>query len=325
MGLLRRTLVFAILILSLIGIPLPAHAASGEESPPLTFNGRPLSELLHGRATGAPFPLPALLQQGDGQISGVVVDASGQPVADQRVELRRPSSEGPLRLVATTDTNGQFVYGGLGPGRYEIELRDETRVLATSGPIELSEEAMRVSGVTVARPAPPQRRRRYGSADQLLGGQSVMESFDAVQSILDPGHEIIVRDEEGRATRGRVVSISANQLVIERPRFFFRREELAFTEGFVQKIEIVDSPANGTLLGAAPGFAFALVGCRGEWAAACWFFATGIFIGPGVLLGQAIDNSINAPIYERTSQTRRVTIAPVLGRGRKGVLAQVRF
>ena len=91
-----------------------------------------------------------------------------------------------------------------------------------------------------------------------------MESFDAVQSILDPGHEIIVRDEEGRATRGRVVSISANQLVIERPRFFFRREELAFTEGFVQKIEIVDSPANGTLLGRLPDSRSLLSGVGGS-------------------------------------------------------------
>ena len=36
---------------------------------PLTFNGRPLSELLHGRAADAPFPLPALRQQADGQIN----------------------------------------------------------------------------------------------------------------------------------------------------------------------------------------------------------------------------------------------------------------
>ena len=152
MGLARRIVVFTLVVaLSSIGTPLPAYAATGEESPPLTFNGRPLSELFHGRATGAPFPLPALLRQDDGQISGVVVDATGQPVADQRVELRQPSSEGPGRLIATTDTNGQFVYGRLGPGRYEVELRDEGRVIATSGPIELSEEAMRVSGVTVAR------------------------------------------------------------------------------------------------------------------------------------------------------------------------------
>ena len=61
---------------------------------PLTFHGRPMSELLHGRGAGIPWALPTLRQQADGQISGVVVDATGQPLADQRVELRRPSSDG---------------------------------------------------------------------------------------------------------------------------------------------------------------------------------------------------------------------------------------
>ena len=67
MALARRIVVFTlVLALALIGIPLPAHAATGEEAPPLTFHGRPLSELFHGRATGAPFPLPALRQQATG-------------------------------------------------------------------------------------------------------------------------------------------------------------------------------------------------------------------------------------------------------------------
>ncbi len=138
--------------------PLPA-SASGDESVReasagrvLTLNGHPLWEVFHSPGRGAALaPLAAQGGRGDGQISGVVVYATGQPVADQRVELRQPSSEGPGRLIATTDTNGQFVYGRLGPGRYEVELRDEGRVIATSGPIELFEEAMRVSGVTVAR------------------------------------------------------------------------------------------------------------------------------------------------------------------------------
>ena len=59
---------------------------------------------------------PDVLDQvAGGEISGVVVDAIRQPVADQRVELRRPSSQGPGRLVTTTDMNGQFAHASPSP------------------------------------------------------------------------------------------------------------------------------------------------------------------------------------------------------------------
>ena len=94
MGTVRRISARALVVtLSSIGVLLPAHAA-GEESPSLTLDGLPLSQLLNRTATGDSLPLSGLLRQSDGQISGVLVDADGQPLADRRVELSRPSSEG---------------------------------------------------------------------------------------------------------------------------------------------------------------------------------------------------------------------------------------
>ena len=104
------------------------------------FQRRPLSELLQGRATGAPFPLPALLQQADGQISGRFLDADGQPFADRRVELNMPISEGRRRLPATTDANGAFSYAGLGPGYYEVVYRVGGKVRAKSGDVPVAVE-----------------------------------------------------------------------------------------------------------------------------------------------------------------------------------------
>ena len=148
MGLMHRILVFTLVVtLSSIGIPFPAHAASGEESPPLTFNGRPLSELLHARATGTPFPLPALRQQDDGQISGVLLDEDGQPLADRPVEL---ASRLVPRLVTTTDANGAFSFTGLGPGRYQVRYRVDNAVVARSELIDLAAGAMQANGLTVA-------------------------------------------------------------------------------------------------------------------------------------------------------------------------------
>ena len=81
-----------------------------------------------------------------------MLGATGQPFANQRVELQRPASAGQGRLVAVTDAEGHFEYRGLAPGRYEAELRLGDRVVATSGPIELSAGAMQVSALTLALP-----------------------------------------------------------------------------------------------------------------------------------------------------------------------------
>ena len=88
MGLVRRTSALALVVtLSVLGIPLPAHA--GEESPPLTLNGHPLSQLLNRAAPGDPFRLAGPLVQETGQISGIVSDSDGQPLANLTVQLTR--------------------------------------------------------------------------------------------------------------------------------------------------------------------------------------------------------------------------------------------
>jgi hypothetical protein len=128
-------------------------------------------------------------QDVEGEISGVVVDARGLAVADQRVELLGPDTDGRNRLIATTDSNGRFAFSRLGPGRYQVEVRVEDRVIARSSAIELTDGAMRVSGVSLTRlnprPAPPPARPRI-SADRLLGTRPVPQSFDQLQSILKP-------------------------------------------------------------------------------------------------------------------------------------------
>ena len=110
----------------------------------------------------------------------------------------------------------------------------------------------------VAFPAPvqtlPDNRRRV-SADRLLGGAPVTDSFEALNAILDPGYEVVVRDEAGRKTRGRVLSISGKEVVVmTEPRYFrpFRSpQEHAFRANDVTRVEIVDSTWKGAFIGAA--------------------------------------------------------------------------
>lgn len=161
-------------------------------------------------------------------------------------------------------------------------------------------------------------------------------SFEALPRILKVGQEVKVRDETGRTTRGQVVSISDNQLVVARPRFFRSRVERAFAKEAVRSIDIVDSRTNGAAIGAAAGLGLAAaltVRCSRSYSCKHGDFGVtgGVMVaGPayvslGVVIGYAIDSALNETIYERPSQAPRVTVVPFLGRNAVGLLAHVQF
>ena len=158
----------------------------------------------------------------------------------------------------------------------------------------------------VALPAPPAPplvsppHRRRVSADRLLGGKPVTDSIDALTSILDPGHEVIVWDEAGRKTRGRASSVSGQEVVVTRRRRFFGSfrppEELVFGADSITRVEIVDSVWEGGLIGAGAGAATYLAwlwncsaptDCTYAWGLAALFFG-----GVGSAIGSLVDYSL---------------------------------
>ena len=192
----------------------------------------------------------------------------------------------------------------------------------------------------VALPEPIQtlpENRRPVSADRLLGGAPVTDSFEALNSILDPGYEVVVWDEAGRKTRGRVSSISGEEVVVTRRRRWFGSfrspEELVFGADSITRVDIVDSTWNGALIGAA--IAPALV--YGVWRCEDNTFPDSNLKGAGTMLvggmgafllihaGHHIDLSNNESIYERPSQASRVTVAPLIGRDQKSLAVRVSF
>ena len=113
---------------SVIGMPLPA-SASGEgkvvvsRHQALTINGRPLAQLLSATATArGAVPLPGLLEQVDGQISGVVVDAAGRPVAEHAVQLMRLFTLGGNPAEQISGTRMTDAEGGFSFSRGEFQL-----------------------------------------------------------------------------------------------------------------------------------------------------------------------------------------------------------
>ena len=157
MDIVRRVSALTLVVaLSLIGIPLPAHAA-GEESPRLTINGHALSQLLNRTAPGDPLPLAGLLGQETGQISGVALNENGQPLAAQAVQLKQVFTSQGRRAEQvsgrdTTNADDAFSFTGLQASDYLVEVLSGDEVIA-SAPVTLADGAMQVSGISVAPPA----------------------------------------------------------------------------------------------------------------------------------------------------------------------------
>jgi hypothetical protein len=159
----------------------------------------------------------------------------------------------------------------------------------------------------------------------------VLSSFEALPVALKIGQSVMVTDERGRASRGKLVSISDKQLVVSRKRSFGRRAEQTFPREVVRRIDIVDSTWNGGVIGAATGVGLLglLVGlgdnASGEAGTAFGFLTLPAALG-GALVGGYIDHRrVDNPIYEQRPQPPRVTLAPVLGRNGIGVVARVGF
>lgn len=96
------------------------------------------------------------------------------------------------------------------PIRSSIEQETRRVVLTHLDPSLDGSDDRTASGIAV--PARPRV-----SADRLLGARGVTHSFAALQPLLTAGHEIVVTDDAGRVRRGRVASISGDQLVIASP------------------------------------------------------------------------------------------------------------
>jgi hypothetical protein len=180
---------------------------------------------------------------------------------------------------------------------------------------------------------PPERPRV--AANELLDGRPLPASFEELPSLLGRGHEIVVTDEAGQSTRGRISTLSSTRLVIVRKRFRFSRPQAREFDGdSVRTIRIVDSTWNGGLLGAAAAAGVLAALVESECSSGCddnfgrsgrWIVRGFLFVPIGIGLGTTIDSRINTPIYERQKGISRVTVFPTFLGARKSVLVQVHF
>ncbi len=165
--------------------------------------------------------------------------------------------------------------------------------------------------------------------------QRVTGSFDELQRIVEPNRSVIVTDNAGQKTKGKIVEISTTSLTLvvkrtpENP-----TGRRMFTQDSVLKVARTDSLLNGTFIGVGIGVAAALIFTRSvcspdpECRAIADAIGFGAFVPSGAVAGALIDRAIgNGPIYVAPSRASRVSlgVSPLLGRTGRGIALSVRF
>ena len=149
------------------------------------------------------------------------------------------------------------------------------------------------------------------------------QSFEELRTTLRVGNKLIIRDADGRTTKGRLSVLTGAQIEVESRRWF-RSRKRTFSESAVRRVQIEDGVWKGALLGLAIGGAFTGVVCSVDDEGYGCFYA--LLLAPtfGAGLGSAVDGFINRSVYE-TPRPARTTLSPVVGPGRLGLAARVRF
>jgi hypothetical protein len=149
--------------------------------------------------------------------------------------------------------------------------------------------------------------------------------FQALPSTLSVGDTVTVSTMGGAVTEGRVTAVTADGLTV---RDAFGGREHRFGEADTRRILRRDSVANGVLLGAAAGplvtFASLYAAGGSDSFGAVMLGGSVLFGGAGALIGLLLDDAVQEHVYEAPAAPR-VTVSPLLGRGRAGAAMSFRF
>ena len=163
-----------------------------------------------------------------------------------------------------------------------------------------------------------------GSAN--LAAQAPSSEASVLESVLTPGTTVWISDADGRERRARIVGMTGG--VVSAVTDGERRD---IPVGQITRVRArrSDSLLNGALIGAAAGVASGLALCRLTETWENCSDDAGPMVAAGALgagIGIGIDTLIRGrrTIYE-TRQTVRLRVAPIGGRGARGVRLLVAF
>lgn len=171
-----------------------------------------------------------------------------------------------------------------------------------------------------------------GAGTARVEAQGVASSFEQLGVLVAPGDKITVVDAAGRTTEGRIGTLSRDRLLLATP-----AGPRALGEDDVAEIRQRrgDPLKNGVIIGAVAATAyyvtmaaiFSNIDDGGDVIVGSAIAGGVLFAGIGAAAGAGIDALIThrQVIYRRTGGGSRVSVAPLLGPGRRGAVLRVRF
>ena len=123
------------------------------------------------------------------------------------------------------------------------------------------------------------------------------QTFEDLRPRLEAGDSLILRDDSGRMTRGRLLSLTGDEIEVESVRWFRLRQQ-SFAEGSIRRIEIQDSTWNGGLIGLAVGAIGMVVIVQTCKKLACllpFILSPAVGFSVGVVVDQSMNETVYAP------------------------------
>jgi hypothetical protein len=157
--------------------------------------------------------------------------------------------------------------------------------------------------------------------------QPVASSFEELRRVLMKGQTVVVTEPSGQRTTGRVADLSPFSLVVVVP----QDPPRTFAEGTVTEIRRPDTLGNGALTGLAvgAGASIPLISAMCADGPDCgpWLHTAAVSAGIGAAIGAGIDALLKGGgvLYRWPRRTSRLTLSPLVGTDRPGVLVSVRF
>ena len=161
-----------------------------------------------------------------------------------------------------------------------------------------------------------------------VAAQGVARSFEQLQLLVGAGDTVSVRDSAGTETTGTIKSLSASSLVL-----ITSGTQRELKEANVSTVlqRRADSLRNGALWGLGVGLAFGAVALAAMCADGPCDASLALVLpqsgGIGAGIGVGVDALITRRqvIYERPAGSAAFGVAPLLGKGRRGVALSMRF
>ncbi len=169
----------------------------------------------------------------------------------------------------------------------------------------------------------PNRRRLGGFVIAVAlfpgaaGAQTLAHSFEELQQVLKVRQTVVVTDEAGQETKGRVDNLSTVSITVG---------GRTFADAVVREIRLLDPLWNGMLTGAAIGTGLAVWDYTIDPSEPGNAVIFGVAIGLGTAIGAGIDALRGSRrIYASPRQTAEMRVMPLVDNNRRGALVCIRF